>query len=189
MKLSKKHLILGIICLISAILQNISGISIFIPYLAFCLCSFFTVTEEKKVFKFIIILLLGFVGVPLFEFIYSMLTAMFMKTLPAFILISLVQTCFYFGLFIIANCLMRKERFYFSSATVILAILCVAVYSVLEGLQYFVFFHALNQAVEQSSLVGWLSVMESGNIMVSLVSGLVFYIALWCISVSFIREK
>ena len=78
MKISKRHIILGIICLISAILQCISSISIIIPYLAFCLCSFVIGMKGKKTFGIIIVLLLGLVGLPVFEFVYSMLTASLM---------------------------------------------------------------------------------------------------------------
>ena len=81
MTLSKKHILLGIICLISAILRSISVVSVIVPYLAFCLCSFFVIMKGKKAFGIIIVLLFGLVGLPFFEFVYSMLTASFMTTL------------------------------------------------------------------------------------------------------------
>ena len=189
MKISKRHIILGIICLISAILRCIPSISIIIPYLAFCLCSFVIGMKGKKAFGIIIVLLLGLVGVPVFEFVYSMLTASFMTTLLASVLILLVHTCAYFGLFILLNSSISKEKFSFSLITGILTISCVLVYSVLEGLQAFALFNAMNQAVEQGALVDWLNVIDSGSIFVSILSGIIFYVALWCTSTRFIKEN
>ena len=189
MKFSKNHLLIGIVCLISAILRNVSGISVIIPYLAFCLCSFFVGLKGKKTFGIIIILLFGLVGLPVFEFVYSMLTASFMTTLLASVLILLVQTCAYFGLFILLNSSISKEKFSFSLITGILTISCILVYSVLEGLQAFALFNAMNQAVEQGALVDWLNVIDSGSIFVSILSGIIFYVALWCTSTRFIKEN
>ena len=189
MELSKKHLPIGIVCLISVILCNISGVSVIVPYLAFCLCSFFIGLRNKKAFGIIIILLFGLVGLPVFEFVYSMLTASFMTTLLASVLILLVQTCAYFGLFILLNSSISKEKFSFSLITGILTISCILVYSVLEGLQAFALFNAMNQAVEQNTLVDWLNVMDSGNLFVSIISRIVFYVALWCVSVRFVKEN
>ena len=92
MKISKRHIILGIICLISAILRCISSISIMIPYLAFCLCSFVIGMKGKKAFGIMIVLLLGLVGLPVFEFVYATFTTSFMATLLTSILTSLVHT-------------------------------------------------------------------------------------------------
>ena len=189
MTLSKKHILLGIICLISAIFRCISSISIIIPYLAFCLCSFVIGMKGKKAFGIIIVLLLGLVGLPVFEFVYSMLTASFMTTLLASVLILLVHTCAYFGLFILLNSSISKEKFSFSLITGILTISCVLVYSVLEGLQAFALFNAMNQAAQQGALVDWLNVIDSGSIFVSILSGIIFYVALWCTSTRFIKEN
>ena len=114
MKISKRHIILGIICLISAILRCISSISIIIPYLAFCLCSFVIGMKGKKAFGIMIVLLLGLVGLPVFKFVYATFTTSFMATLLTSILTSLVQTCVYFGLFILANSWISKEKISFS---------------------------------------------------------------------------
>ena len=189
MKFSKNHLLIGIVCLISAILRNVSGISVIIPYLAFCLCSFFVGLKGKKTFGIIIILLFGLVGLPVFEFVYSMLTASFMTTLLASVLILLVQTCAYFGLFILLNSSISKEKFSFSLITGILTISCILVYSVLEGLQAFALFNAMNQAVEKGALVDWLNVIDSGSVFVSILSRIIFYVALWCTSTRFIKEN
>ena len=189
MKLSKKHLILGIICLISAILRNVSGIPVIVPYLAFCLCSFFVGLKGKKTFGIIIVLLFGLVGLPVFEFVYAMLTASFTTTLLATVLILFVQTCVYFGLFVLVNSWIRKERFSFSLITGVLTISCIVVYSVLEGLQAFALFNAMNQAIEQGTLIAWLNVIDSGNNFVNILSGIIFYVALWCTSTRFIKEN
>ena len=189
MKLSKKHLPIGIVCLISSILCNISGISAIIPYLAFCLCSFFVGLKGKKAFGIIIVLLFGLVGLPFFEFVYSMLTVSFMTTLLANVLILFVHTCVYFGMFVLVNSWIGKERFSFSLITGVLTISCILVYSVLEGLQAFALFNAMNQAIEQGALIDWLNVMDSGNLYVSILSGIVFYAALWCTSTRFIKEN
>ena len=189
MKLSKKHLIIGIICLISAILRNVSGISVIIPYLAFCLCSFFVGLKGKKTFGIIVVLLFGLVGLPVFEFVYSMLTASFTTTLLATVLILFVQTCVYFGLFVLVNSWIRKERFSFSLITGVLTISCIVVYSMLEGSQVFALLNAMNQAIEQGALIDWLNVIDSGNIFVSILSGIIFYAALWCTSTRFIKEN
>ena len=189
MKLSKKHILIGITCLISAIFCNISVISVIIPYLAFCLCSFFIGFRSKKTFGIIIILLFGLVGLPVFEFVYSMLTAPLATTLLFNVLILLVQTCVYFGLFILVNSWIRKENISFSLTTGVLTISFIVVCSVLEGLQAFALFNAMNQAIEQNTLIGWLNVMDSGNLFVSIISGIVFYVALWCVSVRFVKEN
>ena len=189
MKLSKKHLPIGIVCLISAILCNIFGVSVIVPYLAFCLCSFFIGLRNKKAFGIIIILLFGLVGLPVFEFVYSVLTVPLAITLLLNVVILLVQTCVYFGLFILVNSWIRKENISFSLTTGVLTISCVVVYSVLEGLQAFALFNAMNQAVERGALVDWLNVMDSGSIFVSILSGIIFYVALWCTSTRFIKEN
>ena len=188
MKLSKKHLILGIICLISAILRNVSGIPVIVPYLAFCLCSFVGL-KGKKTFGIIVVLLFGLVGLPVFDFVYGMLTASFMTTLLAIVLILFVQTCVYFGLFVLVNSWIRKERFSFSLITGVLTISCIVVYSVLEGLEAVALFNAMNQAIEQGTLIGWLSVIDSRSVFVNILSGIVFYAALWCTSTRFIKEN
>jgi len=189
MKLSKNYLPIGIACVISAILSNVSGISVIVPYLAFCLCSFIVGLKGKKAFGIIIILLIGLVGLPVLEFVCSMLTAPLATTLLFSVLVLLVQTCVYFGLFILVNSLMRKEKFSFSLTTGVLTISCIAVYSVIEGSQAFAFFNATNQAARQGALIDWLNVMDSGNLFVSILSGIVFYAALWCISSRFIKEN
>ena len=189
MTLSKKHILLGIICLISAILRSVPVVSVIIPYLAFCLCSFVVGVKGKKAFGIIIVLLFGLVGLPLFEFVYSMLTTSLMTTMFASVLILLVQTCVYFGLFILVNSSISKEKFSFSLITGILTISCIVVYSVLEGLQAFALFNAMNQAVEQGALVDWLNVIDSGSVFVSILSGIIFYVALWCTSTRFIKEN
>ena len=189
MKFSKKHVILGIICLISALLQNLSGVGMFIPYLTFCLCSFVVGVKRKKGIGIFTVLLFGLIALPVFDFIYSMLTASLMTTLFAHVLILLVQACVYFALFILVNSWVNKEKISFSLITSILAIFCVVVYSILEGSQIMAFSNALNQAVEQGALVNWLNVMVSKNIFVNILSKAVFYIALWCTSTRFIKEK
>ena len=88
---SKKHIIIGIICLISAVLQSILNFATFIPYLAFCLCSIVVGVKRKKSIGIVTILLSGLVALPFFEFIYSKLTASLMKTLFATTLILLLQ--------------------------------------------------------------------------------------------------
>ena len=188
MKFSKKHLLIGIVCLISAILRNVSGISVIIPYLAFCLCSLFVGLKGKKTFGIIIVLLFGLVGLPVFDFVCSMLTSSFMTTLLTNILMLLVQTCVYFVLFVLVNSWIRKEKFSFSLATDVLAILCIAVYSVIEGLRAFAIFNAMNQTVEQGGLFEWLTAMDGGNLFVKILSGIVFYMALWCVSTRFIKD-
>ena len=189
MKISKRHIILGIICLISAILRCISGISIIIPYLAFCLCSFVAGGKGKKAFEIIIVLLLGLVGLPFFEFVYATFTASFMVTLITGVLTSLVQTCIYFGLFILVNSWINKEKFSFSLITGILTASCTVIYSVLGGLQSFALFNAMNQVARQGTLIDWLNVMDSGNLFVNILSGIVFYAALWCVSIRHIKEN
>ena len=189
MKLSKNHLIIGIICLISAILRNVSGISVIIPYLAFCLCSFFVGLKGKKTFGIIIVLLFGLVGLPVFEFVYSLLTASFTTMLLTNVLILFVQTCVYFGLFVLVNSWIRKERFSFSLITGVLTISCIVVYSMLEGSQAFALLNAMNQAIEQGALIDWLNVIGGGNLLVDVLSGIAFYMALWCTSIRFVKEK
>ena len=112
-----------------------------------------------------------------------------MATLITGVLTSLVQTCIYFGLFILVNSWINKEKFSFSLITGILAVSCTVIYSVLGGLQSFALFNAMNQAVGQGALVDWLNVMGGGNLLVNVLSGIVFYMALWCISIRFIKEK
>ena len=189
MKISKRHIILGIICLISAILRCISSISIIIPYLAFCLCSFVIGMKGKKAFGIIIVLLLGLVGLPVFEFVYATFTTSFMATLLTSILTSLEQTCVYFGLFILANSWISKEKISFSLITGIPTVSSIVIYSVLEGLQSFAFFNAMNQVAQQGTLVDWLNVIGGGNLLVNVLSGIAFYMALWCTSIRFVKEK
>ena len=189
MNFSKKHIILGIICLISALLQSITSVSIFIPYLTFCLCSFVVGVKRKKGIGIVTILLFGLIALPVFDFIYSNFTASLMTTLFANALILLVQACVYFALFILVNSWVNKEKISFSLITSILAIFCVVVYSILEGSQIMAFSNALNQAIEQGTLVNWLNVMVGKNIFVNILSTAVFYIALWCTSARFIKEK
>lgn len=189
MKLSQKHLLLGVICLISAIFCNIAVISVIIPYLAFCLCSFFVGLKGKNAFGIILVLLFGLVGLPVFDFVYSRLTAPIATTYLACILILLVQACVYFGLFVLVNFLIRKEKFSFSLITGIAAISLIVVYSVLEGIQAFALFNAIDQAVEQGALTDWLNVIDGGNIFVSILSGMVFYITLWCVCTRYIKGK
>lgn len=188
MKVSKKHMILGIICLVSAILQSISGIAILIPYLAFCLCSFIGL-ESKKSIGIVAILLSGLIVLPAFEFIYSMITVSLMTTLLANALILLLQTCVYFGLFILVNSWINKEKFSFSLITGILAILCVVLYSVLEGAQMLALSNAFNEVAGQGALFDWLSAMDGGKFFVNVVFNAAFYVALWCTSIRFVREK
>ena len=188
MNVSKKHIILGIICLVSAILQSISGIAVFIPYLAFCLCSFIGLKSKKSI-GIVAILLSGFIVLPAFEFIYSILTVSLMTTLLANALILLLQTCVYFGLFILVNSWINKEKFSFSLITGILAILCVVVYSVLEGAQMLALSNAFNEAAGQGALFDWLSAMNGGDFFVNVMFNAVFYVALWCTSIRFVREK
>ena len=98
MKLSKKHILLGSICLTSAILSNVPVVCAIIPYLAFCLCSF-ALMNGKKAIGTVTVLLIGFVGLPLFKFVYSMLTVSFMTTPIANVLVLLVHTVVYFVFF------------------------------------------------------------------------------------------
>ena len=189
MKFSKKHVLIGIICLISAVLSNVYGISAIILYLAFCMCSVFLGLKSKKAFGLIMVLFFGLVALPVLNFVYSMLTASFAKTPLASVLILFVQTCIYFGLFILVNSWIRKEKFTFSLITGILTLSCIVVYSVLEGLQEFALFNATIQAFEQGGLINWLNVIAGGNPFVSIISGIMFYVALWCVSVRFIKEN
>ncbi|MBQ4117021.1 MAG: hypothetical protein IJD37_06555 [Clostridia bacterium] len=189
MKIPKKHIILGIICLASAFLQNISGIAMLIPYLAFCFCSFVICLKSKRWSGSVAILLTGLIVLPVFELIYSMITASLMTTLFANALILLLQTIVYFCLFILVNSWLSKERFSFSLTTGILAILCVAIYSVLESVQMLALTNVFNQGVEQGTLFDWLSAMGGGNLFINVISKAVFYIALWCTAIRFVKEK
>ncbi len=47
----------------------------------------------------------------------------------------------------------------------------------------------MNQAAEQGSLIGWLSAMDGSNLLVSILSGIAFYMALWCVSTRFIKVE
>ena len=47
----------------------------------------------------------------------------------------------------------------------------------------------MNQAIEQGALIDWLNVMDSGNLFVNILSGIVFYAALWCVSIRHIKEN
>ena len=187
MNFYKKHMLLGIICLISAILSTISVICGIIPYLAFCLCAF-VLMKNKKALGIVAALAIGFVGVPLFDFIYSRLTTSFMTSLPFGILVLLVQAVVYFGLFILVNSWIRKEKFVFSAPTGILTVICIAIYSLLEGARSYALVTAINQAFGQGTLIDWLNVQDGGNIFVSIISELAFFAVLWCISIRFIKE-
>lgn len=187
MKLSKKHILLGSICLTSAILSNVPVVCAIIPYLAFCLCSF-ALMNGKKAIGTVTVLLIGFVGLPLFKFVYSMLTVSFMTTPIANVLVLLVHTGVYFGLFILINSWIRKEKFAFSLTMGILTVICIAIYCAVEGLRIFALFSAMNQAMEQGALINWLNVIDGGNIFVSIISELAFFAALWCVSIRFIKK-
>ena len=188
MNVSKKHIILGAICLISALLQSLSGAGLFISYLAFCLCSVVG-TKSKKGAGIVTVLLFGLIALPVFDLIYARLTATLMTSSLANALILFVQACVYFALFIFVNSWVNKEKFSFSLATGISVIVCVAIYSIREGLQFTVFSYVLNQVVEQGTMVDWLIAMDGGNVYVNILSKMMFYIALWCTSIRFVKEK
>lgn len=188
MNISKKHILLGIICLISAILCALSVVSTVIPYLAFCLCSLIVGPKGKKVFGIVIALLVGLIGLPLLNSIYSSLTAPFTTTLFANVFTLLVQSCIYFGLFILINSWIRKEKFTFSLITGILTLSCIVIYSVIYGVQTFALLNAMKQAIEQGTLIDWLNLLDSGTHFTSIISEIAFFVALWCTSIRFIKE-
>lgn len=188
MKLSKKHILLGIICLISAILRASSIVSAVIPYLAFCLCSLIVGPKGRKAFGIVTALLIGLLGLPLLDFIYSTLMAPFTTTLFANVFFLLVQACFYLGLFILVVSWIRKEKFTFSLITDILTLACIVAYSVIKGAEEFALLNAMKQAIEQGTLIDWLNLMDSGNPFASILSEIAFFVALWCTSIRFIKE-
>lgn len=186
-KIPKKQMLLGIVCLASAILSNLPVVSAIIVYLAFCLCSF-ALMKSKKTLGIVAVLTIGFVGLPLFDFIYSRFTTSFMTSLPFGILVLLVQAVVYFGLFILVNSWIRKEKFAFSAPMGILTVICIAIYSLLEGSRSFTLVAAMNQTIGQGALLDWLNVLDGGNAFVGIISEIAFFAALWCISIRFIEE-
>jgi hypothetical protein len=47
----------------------------------------------------------------------------------------------------------------------------------------------MNQVAQQGALVDWLNVIGGGNLWVNVLSGIAFYMALWCTSIRFVKEK
>lgn len=193
MKFSKKHIILGIICLVSALLQSmglgiISLIAMFIPYLAFCVCSFVICSNDKKIFGVVTILLIGLIALPVFDFISSTVSSLLMNTFIADVLVILVQTCIYFGVFILINRWISKQKLSFSPVLSILVIVCLVIYSVIEGLEILAFNNAINQFVEKGNLYNLLYAIN-GNNLFNILSQTLFYAALFGTSISFIREE
>lgn len=192
MKVSKKHIILGIICLASVFLQGIvlKGISVivFIPYVSFCLCSFVIASKPKTGRKTVTVLLIGLILLPVFDLIYSMLTASLMTTLIADILIIFIQTCIYLMAFILTNSYINKEKIPLSLLSIAFLAAFVLLYSILEGLQTLAFTNAIEQATEQGALYDWLSAMN-GNVIFNILSQAIFYTALFGASIRFVKEK
>ena len=189
MKFSKKHIVLGSICLISAFLQSILNFSVFIPYLAFCICSFVIGQEKKKGIAIVTVLLCSFVALPVFDFIYSMLTAPLMTTLFINALFLFVQASAYLGLFILINSKVNKEKISFSLIACILTIFCVAAYSTLEGIQQLTLSRAMNEAIEQGDVISMMNAMSARNMVVDIISRIAFFAALWFSSVGFIKKN
>lgn len=189
MRISKKHIILGIVCFVSALLQCVAGITTLIPYLAFCLCSFVVGVNGEKSRGMVAVLLTGLVVLPVFHFLYSLLTASLMTTLLANTLIVLVQACVYFALFILVHSWLRKEKFSLSLITGIFVTLCIGTYALLYGLQVLALANAFHQATEHSSLLNWAGILNSGSVFIGMLSNMAFYGALFCISTRFMNAK
>lgn len=188
MKFSIKKILLGIICLVCAVLEyailhGIAAFSIGMPYVAFCLCSLVIGVKTKKVRATAIVFLSGFVLLPIFEFIYSrLLGSLAINPIPA-MLVVFVQTCIYFAWFLLVNFWIRGEKFSFSRIVSIPAFVCIAVFSVIQWVRDMI----LLEALEGGRFVLFL-IQIGGDVFATVLPGLIFYAALWAFSVKFLKE-
>jgi len=195
MKSTYKYIILGLVCLAAALIQGgifpiNQIITMFIPYLAFCICSFITVKNKNKLFSISMILLSNLVVLPVFNFIYSFITALIVPEVPYVfvgIVIEFVHKCIYFTIFILVNSLINKEKNVIGKGTYILIALFILVSSVSASIHGILLTNALNQAIQQGTLLDYLSAMNTG-VYAQLISSISFYLALFFISMQFVRN-
>ena len=195
MKSTYKYIILGLVCLAAALIQGgifpINQIlPIFIPYLAFCICSFIIVKNKNKLFSISMILLSNLVVLPVFNFIYSFITELIIHEAPYVfvdIIVEFVHKCIYFAVFILVNSLINKEKNVIRTGAYILIALFILVSAVFASIQGILLTNALDQTMQQGTLFAYLSVMDTG-IYEKLISSISFYLTLFFISMQFVRK-
>ncbi len=177
--MKKTILFLGITCLISALLQGVilKGFSMFVPYLAFCVCSFIVCKGNLKVLNIFKIILFGAIVLPIFDFVFSTITAPFTSGVIATVAVVFVQTLVYFFVFVWTHSWVNKKKIAINLKNDAIIPILVLIYSVLNGIYTVAIMNSINQAIQQGNIVSSLSAF--GNSVVSIIAIFVFYIGVF----------
>ncbi len=188
MEKTKVMLSLGSVCLIALVLQStISVISILIPYLTFCACSFIVCEKKREISNIFKIILFGLLGLPIFDFVFSMFTASLSSNLLSSVVVIALQNCIYFAAFVFVNAWINQKKNILQPKIYAVLFPLILVYSLLEGVNTLAFVNYMNQAIEQGNIFSLLSAID-GNSIFSVISKFAFYLGVFYSSIQFSKK-
>ena len=190
MKNTKAMLSLGMVCLAAVILQctNLPVISGSVPYLTFCACSLIAWKDKRRLPGIFKILLFGLMGLPLFDFVFSMLTAWLLSGILSALIVIFLQSCVYFAAFVLINAWINKRQIMLKPKAYAILLSLILIYSALEGIHAVSLVYSFGQAMGQGNIFALLSAIN-GNWVLSVISKFVFYSGVFYTSVQLTQNR
>ena len=176
---TKATVLLGITCFIASILQAIvlKGFAIFMPYLAFCLCSLIACRGNLKVINIVKIILFGAVLLPIFDIVFATVSAMLFSGVIPTIVAFLLQTLIFFATLLFVISWINKRKWPIVSVDSAIIFLITLLYSVLNGLHTVSATNSLTHALEGESIYSLLTLFD--NNLISVIVIFIFYVGVF----------
>lgn len=189
----KTVLPIGVVCILAGLLHSgiwkwISPIAVAVPYLTFCICSFIVYHGKIKRSSILKILLVGIVCLPIFDFVYSRLASSFGFNLISAVAIVFLQTCVYLAAFVIVNAWICGKKKNFNVKTYIFLAVLILLYAILEVMSTIFLLSSVNEALGRGDLISWLNVLDN-NILLNLISKILLYGSVFCVSVKMVQKN
>ena len=182
---------IGIVCILSSLFQSgvlkvTFPVAVFVPYLAFCICSFI-ICNKLQLLTLLKILLIGFVCLPIFDYVSWMISSFLPFNLISAVAVAFLRLCVYIAALILVNAWICRKKSALSGKMYILLAVFSLVYAIFNGVQEVALSYSVKYALEQGSLFGWMPVFDT-NYLLPVVSELVFYACVFCASVKFFQK-
>lgn len=179
---TKATVLLGITCFIASILQAIvlKGFAIFMPYLAFCLCSLIACRGNLKFINIVKIILFGAVLLPIFDIVFASVSAMLFSGVILTVVAFLLQTLIFFATLLFVISWINKRKWPIVSVDSAIIFLITLLYSLLNGLHTVSATNSLNHSLEGGNIYSLLTLFD--NSLISVIATFIFYVGIFYIS-------
>ncbi len=192
MKKHKLILVLGLICISAFFLQTLTlgvlpFISVLVPYLTFCVCSLLICKNKIIKADVLKIILIGLLGLPIFDLFYPMLTTPLLYEIYSATAIVFVQICIYFTAFVLCFMWINKTKKVLKPGNILLILLLALVYSIINGAHAILVNNSFQLLTKQGSIIEWLTAIGNYKFL-SNISNITFYLNIFYTSIQLYKK-